>query len=520
MRSVPDPLSRRTLMRTSLIAPTAGILGACGEDASAQDQGLDAPVVVSVTAFGARGDGRTDDRAAIQAAVDQVHRRGGGAVVIPGVDVDGGRCFRVSLPIVLRSGVTLKGEGRRSLLFNDRRISRAAGDQLVVLPGNYHPAYAQRLRFYDCAPAPAGTREIRPRRAEAAALFAPGTTVILRDGRWTPSFDGFQDRLWTRVNEVVGLDAERGRIRLRHPVDGEADGVIQIADANPTDIRYSRRARELESEPLFIAKRAGMQDLALRSHGPVMADSATFECRFERLLILAERGVFGNLFCHTTFDRITCEVTTQVLEASQNSHDSSFTNINGRVTRWSGADFQLVTFNEGATRLTLDGFRIEGGGWAGSAPALRFGPGSSGCAIRNGSVSVPNGRGAILAMEVGRDPPGAGQRVTRDCRFEAIRCTGGTAGTNAIFCATAEPRLLRDCAFVNLRFDGNYLRAGRVDGIGTVVERCIWSKRDAPLQVMAGASGCRIADNSIPGGLDLMRQDLRGLNRIERNRSG
>lgn len=74
---------------------------------------------LSVRAFGAIGDGRADDRAAIQAAIDHVAARGGGTVVLPM-----GR-FRIAFtptkdgPIGLwmRSGVRLQGADRlRSVL--------------------------------------------------------------------------------------------------------------------------------------------------------------------------------------------------------------------------------------------------------------------------------------------------------------------------------------------------------------------------------------------------------------------
>lgn len=65
-----------------------------------------------VRAYGATGDGVTDDISAIQEAVDAAEAVGGGTVYFP----DG--TYRISAAIVLHSGVSLKGNGRRNSSIN------------------------------------------------------------------------------------------------------------------------------------------------------------------------------------------------------------------------------------------------------------------------------------------------------------------------------------------------------------------------------------------------------------------
>lgn len=87
-------------------------------DGALWELGEDLP---SIAAFGAIGDGRADDRAAIQAAIDYVAARGGGTVTVPV-----GRFRLVTVPapdrtgpiaLWMRSGVRLQGlDPRRSVL--------------------------------------------------------------------------------------------------------------------------------------------------------------------------------------------------------------------------------------------------------------------------------------------------------------------------------------------------------------------------------------------------------------------
>lgn len=68
-----------------------------------------AATVCKVQAYGAKGDGVTKDTAAIQAAIDDCARRGGGTVVLSGATKF------VSAPIVLKSGITLQIAGGTTL---------------------------------------------------------------------------------------------------------------------------------------------------------------------------------------------------------------------------------------------------------------------------------------------------------------------------------------------------------------------------------------------------------------------
>jgi parallel beta-helix repeat protein len=66
------------------------------------------PGVFNVLAFGAKGDGVTDDTVAVQAALDQANSDGGGVVYLP----EG--TYRITASLVAKSNVTLQGPGGRA----------------------------------------------------------------------------------------------------------------------------------------------------------------------------------------------------------------------------------------------------------------------------------------------------------------------------------------------------------------------------------------------------------------------
>ncbi|MFN3930135.1 MAG: right-handed parallel beta-helix repeat-containing protein [Brevundimonas sp.] len=108
---------------------------------------------VNVTMTGARGDGRHDDTAAIQEALDAAL-----TVIVPGAD----RHYRITAPLVLRAGQIVRGEGDRS-----RIIQSAGGASAAALWGDR----LQDLTVADLhvTPGPAGPN------------FLHGHAILLRD---------------------------------------------------------------------------------------------------------------------------------------------------------------------------------------------------------------------------------------------------------------------------------------------------------------------------------------------------
>jgi hypothetical protein len=104
------------------------------------EQALSGGNTINVSAYGATGDGTTDDTAAIQAALDAAYTRGGGVVVIPP-----GGTFCVSTFLVVRDntvisayGATIKSIGNTGLLRNflsSELFNAYAGHSHILVQG-------------------------------------------------------------------------------------------------------------------------------------------------------------------------------------------------------------------------------------------------------------------------------------------------------------------------------------------------------------------------------------------------
>lgn len=99
---------------------------------------------VSVTEYGAKGDGATDDRAAIQSAHDAVYAAGGGTVFFPpGTFLVGGAANGNGIGgIAFRDNVQFVGSGRGATIIKNKNSSGIVSGHAIFEPYDYGHAVA------------------------------------------------------------------------------------------------------------------------------------------------------------------------------------------------------------------------------------------------------------------------------------------------------------------------------------------------------------------------------------------
>jgi Pectate lyase superfamily protein len=270
-------------------------------------------VAARVTAFGGRGDGRTDNTAALRRAIDAAAARGGGAVLLPPGE------FRVDGFVWLnRSGVVLRGAGRsRTRIVFTRSLNQVlgelrydgqsqwsyAGGLVWIAPGDSFDRHG-RLLSWDGRPVdPAGTvpndweqwrgggfhqghrlAKVTRDARRGARVLTVDTTAGLRPGQ-------FVLMTWRNAGAAGGYSLLKhlaGSPLLADAYDWRSAGWMLPPDLPcyrwPVQVLGVRGRTVCLAQPVRLDVRAGEWDVDLQQIGPYVR-----ECGVEHLT-LALRG--------------------------------------------------------------------------------------------------------------------------------------------------------------------------------------------------------------------------------------
>jgi polygalacturonase len=226
-RDARGSVSRRGFLRTSVLVGGTGVSGAAiaaGDSMRLQGGGTPGRRL-DVRDFGAVGDGRSKDTAAVQQAIDAAHRRGGGSVHVPAGDW---LCGTVRL----RSRVTLDLD---------------AGAVLVASPDDDDFAGHETLPFFT-----ASDREtsdfahalIAGRDLERVAITGRGLIDMSRSRRGGPKPIALKRCRFVTVQGIAIVHAPNYCVSLAGCEDVVVDGVtIRDAYADGIDPDCCRRVR-------------------------------------------------------------------------------------------------------------------------------------------------------------------------------------------------------------------------------------------------------------------------------------
>ena len=241
-----------------------------------------------------------DDRAALQAEIDEISANGGGIL-----QLEKGK-YDLAMPLYLRSGVQIVGRGNDTVLSSKTFNKRGSWFGTTVFAGNLTPASF----------------------ADASGQGYAGRPIRRLSSREVEIDSCPEDEVAELPGKVVWLSSEEtipGRMDRPKPVYGEFTLVaavqgcrVQIADAidapagQPLLIHWSDGSRAVpapgDGEPNAPIKDAGLRDLQLESgfDGQALLSSGCYRCSFINLHVgNSRRLLMVQGMRHTRYQGIT-----------------------------------------------------------------------------------------------------------------------------------------------------------------------------------------------------------------------
>ena len=343
----------------------------------------------NVRDYGARGDGRTKDTAAIQAAIDDCARTGGGTVLLRGATYLSGM-------ITLRSNITLRIEAGAVLLgtqdIADYPDTNPPTNNTQL--GNCRKALVYAERAHDVrvegggvidgngnTPQWIGPSSVHPERTRPMAFY-----TALSHNVSLENVTIHNSAVWGLVNlEADGLTI-RG-VTVDSQLSGNRDG-IDVVDCHHVLIENVDITSEDDSICIKSGSDMGVDDVTVRNshvHKSIVANGLKFGT-----------ASFGS-FTNVTFDTITVENVDKAAMAVESVDGATISNITYRniSVHNAGAPFFVLLGDRGNTPMgethrvgSIDGVHFEN--ISGDAAKYSWGSAISGTQLAGGTHKVRN----------------------------------------------------------------------------------------------------------------------------------
>lgn len=269
-----------------------------------------ATIDVTKAPYNARGDGTTDDTAAIQAAIDAANAAGGGEVMIPEGE------YRLTSWVRMASNVRLFGVGPSSILSNDKTNSQAQR-QACLLPGLHHPALMSGQTKYALDNIAYGDPSVTCTTAGDAANFGVGDLVIVGSAT---NVSGVSRH--AQLNKISAIDS--GEITLVDPIEADiSDAKIWTITGTDSSSGYG----------IYAVENVTVENLGFKGRSAFATKGAVFRGTF-RDLTMHDVAIFfaTNMLTNVSIERLRGQYCNRYLEFAFNSYNVTARDWKGRFT--------------------------------------------------------------------------------------------------------------------------------------------------------------------------------------------
>jgi hypothetical protein len=360
----------------------------------------------SVRWFGAKGDGATDDLAAIQAANNFVAGLGGGGLFFPA----GHYLSAASDGIHVKSNVEYFGEGYASFLDFNWNVFQSA----VSFGRGTYGTYT----YYPLDDFASGVMAVQTTSSSDAGHFNAGDVLVIASTAHISTGPGDVEPYFVEVNRVVAADASTGVITLEDPIADGCTGV-QIAQVNGVF------AQNFSIHDLRC--RAALKVGGVVKGGAAWKISACYkasihDCWGEGAGLYAANGLVRSTIHDIIYKfNVVSGYVASFVECATGSHQSAIYNIQATVANLDGVD----TYAGGIEGLGVDEFsrRIVFHDIVVEAPEIDwkvmfdFGGSASACQMWDISFT---GHNCGLALQYQNSPSQCGPVRTAPVRFADI----------------------------------------------------------------------------------------------------